>query len=96
MHACLSQWPLERPRNWLADVHRPIQETRAREIQQSIVRGAPLGSEGWKTSIAGRLGLTLRQRGRQCKQPEKSPRRLPSGKQSALTFVGVPDIQPSA
>ena len=70
----LSEWPVERPRNWLAEVNRPLGQERLKEVQQALTRGTPLGSKSWRTRIAARLGLdlTLRPRGRPRKQAVKS------------------------
>ncbi len=62
----LRPWPVDRPRNWLADVNRPIDEEAAQQVRQALVRGVPLGEKRWTTRVADRLGLdiTLRPRGR--------------------------------
>ena len=59
-------WPVERPRNWLADVNRAMDDESLGSVRESVVRGVPQGDEAWRTRIAGRLGLdiTLRPRGR--------------------------------
>ncbi len=66
MNRCLSDWPVERPRNWLAEVNRPLGKDGLEPVRQAVARGTPLGSERWRIRIAGRLGLdlTLRPRGR--------------------------------
>ena len=65
---------MERPRNWLAEVNRPLGEERIEEVRRALVRGTPLGREAWRKRIAARLGLelTLRPRGRPRKAVEKS------------------------
>ena len=65
----LSDWPVDRPRSWLAEVNRPWDEPELERLRQSVVRGAPLGSANWTQSIAARLdlGSTLRPRGRPSK-----------------------------
>lgn len=70
----LSEWPVEMPRNWLAEVNRKMSDRRAEEVRTSILRGTPLGSETWKKRVAARLGLelTLRPRGRPRKASGKS------------------------
>lgn len=62
----LRPWPVDRPRNWLAAVNRPIEGEALQGVRQSLNRGAPLGRTPWNTRIARRLGLdiTLRPRGR--------------------------------
>lgn len=62
----LSDWPVARPRQWLAHVNRPQTKAEIDAIRQSIRRGSPFGSEGWVQQTAEQLGLetTLRPRGR--------------------------------
>jgi putative transposase len=63
--------PVERPRNWLEWVNKPLTVQELAEIRHSVVRGTPYGDAKWQVRIAKRLGLesTLRPRGR----PRKSP-----------------------
>ena len=70
----LRPWPVDRPRNWLAEVNRPMDEDGLRSVRQSVTKGVPLGDETWKDRVAKRLGLdiTLRPRGRPRKSPENS------------------------
>ena len=70
----LSEWPVERPRNWLARVNEPLHEAEAEAVQASIRRSSPLGSPAWAKRTAAALGLdwTLRPRGR----PRKGSRPL--------------------
>ena len=70
----LRPWPVDRPRNWLAEVNRLIDGEALRSVQQSLTRSVPLGDEPWKTRIASRLGLdiTLRPRGRPRRDMQKS------------------------
>jgi putative transposase len=72
LRGLLSEWPVERPRNWLADVNRALGQERLKEVQQALARGTPLGREAWRKRIAARLGLTLRPRGRPRKAVENS------------------------
>jgi len=74
MQPCLSDWPVDQPRNWLAEVTRPILEEPLGKVRRSAVRGTPLGEDRWKARIAAQLGLriTLRPRGRPRKAPQKS------------------------
>ena len=62
----LRPWPVDRPRNWLAAVNRPIEKEALQGVRQSLTRGVPMGDMPWNTRIARRLGLdiTLRARGR--------------------------------
>lgn len=70
----LRPWPVERPRNWLAEVNRPLDDEATQSVRQSLDRGVPLGDERWTARIASRLGLniTLRPRGRPRKETQKS------------------------
>jgi len=62
----LSEWPVERPRNWVARVNHPETASELEAVRRSVQRGRPFGSEPWVVRMAKRLGLepTLRARGR--------------------------------
>jgi len=64
--AFLSDWPVERPRQWVAWVNGSERASELEDLRCSAQRGRPFGSEGWVARIAKRLGLesTLRPRGR--------------------------------
>lgn len=64
--AFLSEWPMERPRNWVARVNQPETAGELEAVRTSVQRGRPFGSEAWVKRTAKRLGLepTLRARGR--------------------------------
>ena len=64
--AFLSDWPVERPRNWVAWMNQSEGATELEDLRCSAQRGRPFGSEVWVTRIAKRMGLesTLRPRGR--------------------------------
>jgi putative transposase len=66
LYGRLAEWPVDRPRDWLAEVNRSMKQESLSQVRQSVTRGVPLGSEGWRARIAARLGLdvTLRPRGR--------------------------------
>lgn len=70
----LSDWPLARPRNWVALVNRAETEAEMEALRTSVLRGRPFGSEHWQRRTAKRLGLesTFRSRGR----PKKKTRRV--------------------
>ncbi len=74
LHRRLSDWPVDRPRNWLALVNDGVDEEGLARIRQAVVRAAPLGSDSWRVRIAARLGLdlTLRARGRPRKDAQNS------------------------
>jgi putative transposase len=59
----LSEWPLERSRNWVAWVNRGLNDERLEELRTSVQRGRPLGPETWVRRTAARLGLEFTLRG---------------------------------
>jgi putative transposase len=62
----LSDWPMERPRNWTTSVNRPHTASELESLRVSAQRGRPFGDEGWVRRMAKRFGMesTLRPRGR--------------------------------
>ena len=62
----LAGWPVERPRDWLAKVNRPMDKGELKPLQESVRRGRPFGDPRWVAQTAARLGLgnTLRGPGR--------------------------------
>jgi putative transposase len=62
----LTAWPVEQPRNWVAQVNRALKDEQLERIRTCVQRGRPLGSETWVQQTANRLGLgfTLRGPGR--------------------------------
>lgn len=66
----LSDWPVSRPRNWLAYVNRSETAMELEAVRKSAQRGCPYGDEPWQSRIAKRLSLesTLRPRGRPRKE----------------------------
>lgn len=64
-----AQWPVARPRDWLAYVNEPVTGAEMEAIRRSVQRGAPYGGIDWMQRTASRLGLesTLRSRGRYAK-----------------------------
>ena len=62
----LSQWPMERPKDWIQFVNEPERESELEDMRSSAQRGRPFGSEDWMTKIAKQLGLgsTMNPRGR--------------------------------
>jgi putative transposase len=69
----LTQWPIDRPRDWTARVNRPFGPKEEEAVRQSIQRGQPFGSASWQALVAARLGLEslFRPRGRPRKEPIK-------------------------
>jgi putative transposase len=74
LKAVLSDWPLPRPRNWVALVNEPMSEREAEAIQVCLTRNRPYGDEHWQEVQAKRLGLehTLRNEGRPRVEPHTS------------------------
>lgn len=64
--AFLSDWPVERPRQWVRWVNEPEDRAELEALRCSAQRGRPFGSDRWVSRMAKRLGLesTLRARGR--------------------------------
>jgi putative transposase len=64
--AWLSNWPVERPRNWLAQVNDAEEAEKLEALRCSVQRGRPFGNAAWVVRTAKRLNLesTLRPRGR--------------------------------
>jgi len=62
----LSDWPADRPRDWLRVVNKAQSEPEMEALRRAVQRGRPFGSPIWEKQAATRLGLqsTLRPRGR--------------------------------
>jgi putative transposase len=62
----LCDWPVARPRNWVALVNEPMTEKEVEKIRVCIARNRPYGKEAWQEAQARHLGLlhTLRGEGR--------------------------------
>ena len=58
--------PCSQPRQRAELVNEPLSEAGRTKIESSLKRGRPLGSDGWTSKIAAKLGLafTLNPRGR--------------------------------
>jgi len=66
-------WPIERPKDYLTLVNRPLRQWEAIQIQQCITRSRPFGETQWQqqTAIKLRLEHTFRQRGRPKKEKKE-------------------------
>jgi len=64
--AWLSEWPMVRPRDWVAHVNRPQKAAELEALRVSVQCGRPFGAEDWVRRMAKRFGMesTLRPRGR--------------------------------
>jgi hypothetical protein len=62
----LSEWPVDRPADWLQIVNESMAEDDAERVRQCVARDRPLGSATWTKRTARRLGVgqTLNPRGR--------------------------------
>ena len=62
----LTDWPMERPPNWIELVDGSENESELNDLRSSAQRGRPFGSADWVLVMAKQLGLesTLKSRGR--------------------------------
>jgi len=62
----LSEWPIERPRDWLSWVNKPQTQKELAAVRESIQRGRPFGKPTWQAVTAAQLNLesAFRPRGR--------------------------------
>ncbi len=62
----LTDWPIDRPQQWLLQVNRPQPKRLLEALQTSVQRGRPFGSKPWQAATSHELGLesTFRPRGR--------------------------------
>lgn len=69
--AFLAPGPVERPKEWLKLVNKPISPAELEAIRSCANRGTPFGESVWTATTAAKLGLesTLRSRGRPRKNP---------------------------
>lgn len=69
----LTEWPVDRPRNWSALLNAPMREPHLKQIRTSIARDRPLGTEHWVQRVCRRLRLpsTIRPIGRPKKVARK-------------------------
>ncbi|MBV8782452.1 MAG: transposase [Phycisphaerae bacterium] len=54
----LSEWPVDRPRDWAGVVNEAMDDGQRQHIQSCLRRDCPFGSKRWAGRIAGRLKLT--------------------------------------
>jgi putative transposase len=74
LKAILSQWPLDRPRDWLRRVNEPINEKELSNLRTCLARSRPLGDTEWTDRTVRKLGLehTIRAEGRPKMQADKA------------------------
>lgn len=72
LKALLSEWPVERPRNWPNVLNEPLEPKEKSLLRVCVERSRPFGGEAWQMRTAGQLGLmhTIRPEGR----PRKAPK----------------------
>jgi putative transposase len=73
--AILSDWPVDRPGNWLARVNAAETAAELEQLRLSVGRGRPFGSPAWNKRTIARLHLesSVRPRGRPRKQADQRP-----------------------
>lgn len=74
LHDLLSDWPVDRPRDWTARVNRPQDQNELAALRVSRDRGRPFGDDRWAAATAARLGIqsALRPPGRPKKNAGKA------------------------
>jgi putative transposase len=70
----LSDWPVDRPSDWLKRVNAPQTDAEEQAVRDSILRGRPFGDAAWQKRTAARLGLdhTFRAPGRPRKKQKNT------------------------
>jgi putative transposase len=70
LKALLSEWPVDRRRDWTRWVNQPQTAAEEESLRQAIRRSRPFGNEKWVEKTARKLGIeqTLRPRGRPVKE----------------------------
>jgi putative transposase len=53
----LTNWPIDRPRQWLLQVNRSQGKTELEALQTAVARGRPFGSVNWQERTAKKSGL---------------------------------------
>ena len=75
----LSEWVVDRPRNWLRRVNQAETAAELEALRQSVARGRPFGGPEWTERTVRKLGIenTLRPRGRPHKKPPEKKTKRP-------------------
>ena len=73
----LSDWPIDRPRDWLRVVNTPLTPKELERVRLSVTRSRPYGESAWiqQTATNLDLGHTLRNEGRPANEAESEVRR---------------------
>ena len=84
LKSLLSDWPVDRPRNWVQTVNAAWSPKEQEALRTCIARNQPFGSPAWQAATAAKLGLqhTMRPEGRPKKQQQerRRPGDLPRGR----------------
>jgi putative transposase len=61
-----SDWPIERPADWVEFVNEPQTDAELDALRRSVNHGSPFGDDDWQKNVICELGLeaTMRPRGR--------------------------------
>ena len=73
-----SEWPVQRPADWLAWVNAPETPAELEALRRSCRRGSPFGGEAWAKRTAEMMGIvsSLRPLGRPRKHREEADREI--------------------
>jgi putative transposase len=82
VHVGLTPWPVDRPHDWAQCVNERLDQSTLKQIQTSLSRNRPYGSEKWISITAKRMGLerTLRDPWRPTKKVKSKKSEANSGK----------------
>jgi putative transposase len=77
----LTDWPVERPRNWTAYVNEPLSPRELLQVETSLERSRPFGDDKWVGRTVASLGLehTVRREGRPAKAEKPSSKGAATG-----------------
>jgi len=75
----LSDWPVERPADWVDFVNEPQTTEELEALRRSVNRGCPFGEDQWRDNMVRELGLesTMRERGRPSRRKMVETARMP-------------------
>lgn len=77
--AMLSDWPVERPSDWVEFVNEPQTAEELKALPRSVNRGCPFGEDQWREEMVREFGLesTMRERGRPSRRNMVETARVP-------------------
>ena len=75
----LSDWPIQRPEDWVEFVNEPQGKEELEALRRSVNRGCPFGDDDWQQQMVRELGLesTLRRQGRPSRRNMVEAARMP-------------------